>query len=62
MNAQVRSEYFTECAGAALSARRGLLNARALNHRSRDMYDMLTLAELEEMAPPDLAGPQRPAG
>lgn len=55
MRAKVRSDYFTEHAGAALAARRGLLGVRVLSARSRAMYDMLTLAELEEMAPADLA-------
>lgn len=55
MRAEVRSEYVTEHAGAALSARRGLMTVRMLPRRSRVMYDTLTLAELEEMAPADVA-------
>lgn len=59
--AQVRSEYFTESAGAALSVRRGLMSVRILNTRSRAMHDTLTLAELEEMAPHDaVERPKRP--
>lgn len=54
MRAEVRSDYVTEHAGAALVARRGLMDVRVLPQRSRMMYDMLTLAELEEMAPADI--------
>lgn len=47
----VRHEYYMETAGAALAARRGLLKIDMLNRRSRAMYETLTVAELEEMAP-----------
>jgi len=52
---QVRSEYITESAGVALAVRRGLMSVRILNQRSRAMHDTLTLTELEEMAPRDVA-------
>jgi len=52
---QVRSEYFAESAGVALAVRRGLMSIRILNQRSRAMYDTLTLTELEEMVPSDVA-------
>ena len=52
---QVKSEYFTESAGVALAVRRGLMSVRILNQRSRAMHDTLTLTELEEMAPRDVA-------
>ena len=57
--ARVKAEYFAEHAAVALAARRGLMTLRALSSRSRAMYDTLTLAELEEMAPPDVVEQQR---
>lgn len=58
---RVKGDYVAEHAGVALAARRGLMTLRALSSRSRAMYDTLTLAELEEMAPPDVVEQQRRA-
>ncbi|QUS34927.1 DUF3008 family protein [Falsirhodobacter algicola] len=50
MPAQVRYEHFTEAAEAALAARRGTIRKTALRGKPREMYEHLTVAELEEMA------------
>lgn len=41
----------TDAARYALAARRGVVRPEALHGTSRDMFDTLTLAEIEEMTP-----------
>ncbi len=52
MNARFRIDKRGEAARYALAARRGAMRADALHGMSRDMYETLTEAELEEMTPP----------
>ena len=57
---KARSKAQQRAAGAALSAKRGETAAGDLQGASRDMYDSMTEAELEEMAGTDRKGlPER---
>jgi hypothetical protein len=50
-------------AGAALSARRGEIRVRDLKGASKDMYDSMSEAELEDLAATDHKGlPERADG
>jgi hypothetical protein len=57
---KARSKAQQRAAGAALSAKRGETAVGDLQGASRDMYDTMTEAELEEMAGIDRKGlPER---
>jgi hypothetical protein len=57
---KARSKAQQRAAGAALSAKRGETAVGDLQGASRDMYDSMTEAELEEMAGTDRKGlPER---
>lgn len=50
---KARSKAQQQAAGAALSARRGETDPADLQGASREMYDTMTEAELEDMAATD---------
>lgn len=53
---KAKSKSQQRAAGAALSAKRGDTEAKDLEGASREMYDTMTEAELEEMAATDHDG------